>query len=60
MEIINITVKSSAGTTLAGAVVSYKVDANTITGTTDTNGLFIISDLPAGPYTFAAALSGHY
>jgi len=56
---VNITVKNSEGTGLSGAAISYLVNASTVTGTTDSAGLFTVSDLPAGTYEFVASLNGY-
>ena len=59
MAKITVTVKSVDGKILSGANVTYGVNGAPVTGTTDANGVYTASGLPAKSYAFTASINGY-
>ena len=59
MAKITITVKNIDGAALSGANVTYGVNGAPVTGTTDANGVYTASGLPAKSYAFTASINGY-
>jgi hypothetical protein len=58
---ITAKVVTSTGAVVSGATITIKggVIATTVTGTTNTSGLFTTNWIPIGTYTVTAAKTGH-
>lgn len=59
MAKITVTVKSVDGKILSGANVTYGVNGAPVAGTTDANGVYTASGLPAKSYAFTASINGY-
>lgn len=59
MAKITVTVKSVDGKVLSGVNVTYGVNGVPVVGTTDANGVYSASGLPAKSYAFTASVNGY-